>query len=125
MTKLLILILLLGLLLTLYWYHDKILTFESTEPKVIAPDLESIKNIHSKNRSRRKTKQDLSFIDPESESNTSADSTNSDTLSNITNNSEDSNKSNNSNSSNSCELTFGSCDSNKTVASDFSLSDLK
>lgn len=91
MVRLLILILLLGLLFIIYWYYDKVLIGESTEPKMIAPNPEMVRRTDNRNerdrngrgdrgrtskinkgKSGKKSKsykgiKNLSFIDPETE----------------------------------------------------------
>lgn len=78
MTRLLILIVLLGLLFIIYWYYDKILVEENTEPKMITPNLETTRRIktNKKNKTNKINKSNkyksnkntfLSFIDPETE----------------------------------------------------------
>jgi len=65
---LIILSLVLVLVFLIYWHYDNIFPTGETEPKMVSPNLNSVKSIKNHNKKPLKIKRDkLSFIDSESE----------------------------------------------------------
>ncbi|AYV84114.1 MAG: hypothetical protein Hyperionvirus17_34 [Hyperionvirus sp.] len=121
MSRLLILILILGMLFTIYWYYDKILGEEphiAATAKIDIPVItasipkQPIKKIAHGTKNKKKHKRhNLDFIEEETETEKSI-------LTNISMESMDTNKSNQSD-----QLTFGEVAPDES-ADDFSVSDL-